>query len=251
MTLGPGDFTAECERAVAEAVAQVAKIKAAHAARDGAAVLAAYDAVTTALGDACSRAILAENVHSDPALRDAAETGEQALEAFAVDLSLDRDVYDALTAVDVSGEDDATKYWMERTRLEFRRAGVDRNEATRTRVKELNEELVRLGQEFARNIRNDVRTVHLAPAALEGLSEDYRRAHPPAQDGTVAVSTNYPDYLPFMTYARSAPARVRALDERALRRPPSRPGSGHGDAEWMTEGVPMLGSDLERVRMST
>src|SRR5262245_36996794 len=137
LTLAPRDFNAECERAIAAARAQVAKIKEAHAAGDRAAVLAAYDAATATLGDARARAILAENVHPDPARRGAAERGEQALGAFAVDLSLDRDVYDALTAVDVSGEDDATRHRMERTRLEFRRAGVDGDDAIRARVKAL------------------------------------------------------------------------------------------------------------------
>ena len=207
LTLTPAELTVACERTVAEARAQVARIKSAHAARDGAGVLAAYDAATATVDDARSRAILAENVHPDPVLRGAAEKAEQVLSAFAIDLSLDRAVYDALVGVDVSGEDAATRHWLEKTLLEFRRAGVDRDDATRARVKALNEELVRLGQEFTRNIREDVRTVGLPAAALEGLPEDYRRAHPPAPDGTVAVTTNYPDYLPFMLYAKSVTAR--------------------------------------------
>jgi len=206
LTLSPPEFAAECERAIAEAGVGVATIKAAHAARDGAAVLAAYDAVTATVDDARSRASLAENVHPDPAFREAAEKAEQALGAFVVELSLDRNVYDALVAVDVGGEDDATRYWIEKTLLEFRRAGVDRDDATRARVKALNEELVRVGQEFGKNIREDVRVIRLAPAELDGLPDDYRRRHP-AKDGVVAVTTNYPDYLPFMTYARSASAR--------------------------------------------
>jgi len=213
LTLTPAEFTEECERTVAEARAQVARIKSARAARDGAGVLAAYDAATATVDDARSRAILAENVHPDPALRVAAAKAEQALSAFAIDLSLDRDVYDALVGVDISGEDAATRYWLGKTLLEFRRAGVDRDDTTRARVKALNEELVRLGQEFTRNIREDVRTVGLPAAALEGLPEDYRRTHPPAPDGTVAVTTNDPDYLPFMLYAKSVAAREKLWRE--------------------------------------
>ena len=216
LTVAPREFAAECERAIAQARIGAATIKAVHAARDGAGVLAAYDAVTATVDDARSRASLAENVHPDPAFREAAEKAEQALGAFAVELSLDRDVYDALVAVDVAGEDDATRYWIEKTLLEFRRAGVDRDDATRARVKALNEELVRVGQEFGKNIREDVRTLRLAPAELDGLPDDYRRRHP-AEDGVVAVTTNYPDYLPFMTYAKSASARAtlwRAYRER-------------------------------------
>src|SRR5215468_4041157 len=213
LTLGPGEFIAECERAIADARVHVAKLKETHAAGDGASVLAAYDEATAAVDDARSRAILAENVHPDPALRVAAAKAEQALSAFAIDLSLDRDVYDALVGVDISGEDAATRYWLGKTLLEFRRAGVDRDDTTRARVKALNEELVRLGQEFTRNIREDVRTVGLPAAALEGLPEDYRRTHPPAPDGTVAVTTNDPDYLPFMLYAKSVAAREKLWRE--------------------------------------
>jgi len=216
LTLTPSEFAAECARAIAQARAGLATIKTAHAARDGAALLAAYDAMTVTVDDARSRASLAENVHPDPAFRDAAEKAEQALWAFAVELSLDRDVYNALVAVDMAGEDDATRHWMEKTQLEFRRAGVDRDDATRARVKALNEELVRVGQEFGKNMREDVRIIRLAPAELDGLPDDYRRRHP-AKDGMVVVTTNYADYLPFMTYARSASAREtlwRAYRER-------------------------------------
>ena len=41
---------------------------------------------------------------------------------------------------------------------DFRLAGVDRDSATRARVKALRDELVLIGQEFDRNIRDDVRT---------------------------------------------------------------------------------------------
>jgi thimet oligopeptidase len=83
---------------------------------------------------------------------------------------------------------------------------VDKDAATRARVRELNEELVRIGQEFQRNIRDDVRHVEVPPDALAGLPEDYVRAHPP-KGGAVTITTDYPDYVPFMTYARSSAAR--------------------------------------------
>ena len=73
----------------------------------------------------------------------------------------------------------------------------------------LQEELVRIGQEFDRNIREDVRTVELPPAALAGLPEDYVSAHKPGPDGKVRITTDYPDLLPFMTYAKDASAREK------------------------------------------
>jgi thimet oligopeptidase len=54
---------------------------------------------------------------------------------------------------------------------------------------------------------------------LAGLPEDYRRAHPAGQDGTVRISTNPPDMQPFMTYSQSAKARRALARESADRAP--------------------------------
>ncbi len=81
---------------------------------------------------------------------------------------------------------------------------MDKDAPTRVRVRALNEELVRIGQEFQRNIRDDVRQIEVSPAELLGLPDDYVKAH---ADGV--ITTDYPDYVPFMTYARSGPAREK------------------------------------------
>ena len=38
---------------------------------------------------------------------------------------------------------------------------------------------------------------------LAGLPQDYINAHPPDEDGKITITTDYPDYFPFMTYAQS------------------------------------------------
>jgi thimet oligopeptidase len=169
--------------------------------------LAEYDDATTTLSDASARASVARNAHPDEAMRAAAERCEQEVDALATEISLDRGVFEALRALDVSGEDAATRHFLARTLRDFRRAGVDKDEATRARVRALNEELVRIGQEFSRNIREDVRRIEIDPADLAGLPDDYVRAHPAGERGKVTITTDYPDYVPFMTYAPSARAR--------------------------------------------
>jgi thimet oligopeptidase len=84
---------------------------------------------------------------------------------------------------------------------------VDRDEATRGRVRSLREELVRIGQEFGRNVKDDVRRLELDPSDLAGLPADWIRSRPPRPDGKVVVTTDNTDYVPFMTYARSGRAR--------------------------------------------
>ena len=155
-----------------------------------------------------SRAGLFQQVHPDAEVRIQAERCEQSLRKIITELELSRPIYERVQSLDVSNEDPVTQRWVKHMLRDFRRAGVDRDEATRTRVKTLNEELVKLSQDFATNIRSDVRSITLeSAAALEGLPEDYIEAHAPAADGTITITTDYPDAIPFMTYAEDDAAR--------------------------------------------
>ena len=111
-----------------------------------------------------------------------------------------------------------TRHYVRRILRDFRLAGVDRDSATRARIKALREELVVIGQEFDRNIRDDVRTVEVGSAAqLAGLPDDYIAAHPPGPDGRIRLTTEYPDVFPVFTYARSDDAAAAAA--RRVRQP--------------------------------
>ncbi|HET7224724.1 MAG TPA: M3 family metallopeptidase [Candidatus Eisenbacteria bacterium] len=156
-----------------------------------------------------SQAGLIENVHPDAALRDAGEALSRVTAAFFTELSLDRGVYDALAALDLSGADPATRHYVTRTLRDFRLAGVDQDDATRERVRQLNEALVAISQEFSRNIRSDRRTVTATPEELEGLPPDVVARLTPAADGTVTLTTDYPDAMPVFAYARSEALRHR------------------------------------------
>ncbi|MCP3062867.1 Zn-dependent oligopeptidase [Myxococcus sp. K38C18041901] len=202
-------FTAACTADLERAQAQITALKQLDAKKDAQAVLAAYDEATGSLIAAANRSSLAREVHPLPAFRDSARECEQRVDALNVEISQDRGVYDALSAVDLSQADGPTKYWMERTLLDFRRAGVDRDDATRAKVKSLNEELLKLGQQFGKNIAEGVRQVSLSPKELAGLPEDYVKSHPVGKDGKVVITTNYPDYFPFMTYAKDGKAREK------------------------------------------
>src|SRR5215213_1650 len=173
-----------------------------------------YDEVLIHLDAAGSQAGLIQEVHPDAALRDAAEKASQKTQAFSTDLSLNRAVYDALSALDLKGADEATRYYVEKTLRDFRLAGVDKDEATRKRIKALRDELVLIGQEFARNIRDDKRTVIANDASeLEGLPADYIARHKPGPDGKITLTIDYPDSLPVFSYAKNEGLRKRMYME--------------------------------------
>ena len=66
---------------------------------------------------------------------------------------------------------------------------------------------------------NDVRRVTVGSVAeLEGLPPDFIASHPPAADGSIVLTTDYPDAFPVFDYARSDDLRRRmrvAFDSRA------------------------------------
>jgi thimet oligopeptidase len=81
---------------------------------------------------------------------------------------------------------------------------VDKDEATRKRIKEIDDELIKAGQQFSRNIVDDVRHITVKSVEeLKGLPADYIEGHKPNEKGEIVITTNYPDYIPFMTYADS------------------------------------------------
>ncbi len=206
LTASPEEFLAACRAGMLRARELVAALKAMALPRDRGA-LDLFDGAFAELGDASARASLARNVHPSEPMRSVAETCEQEVDALSTELSLDRGLYDALVGIDLGGADPATRWFVEKSLRDFRRAGVDRDEATRARVKTLREELVRIGQEFGKNVKDDVRSLELDPGEMDGLPEDWKRAHPPGPNGKVVVTTDNTDYVPFVTYARSGQAR--------------------------------------------
>ena len=181
--------------------------------------LVPYDQLMRELDRAASEASLIRNVHPDSTLRQAAERSDQRVSAFATDVSLDRQVFDAISAIELKDVDPITRHYLSRVLRDFRLAGVDQDSTTRGRIKALRDELVMIGQEFDRNVRDDVRKIDVASATeLEGLPADFIAAHPPGPDGRIQLTTDYPDVFPVFTYARSDDLRrrVRAqFDNRA------------------------------------
>jgi thimet oligopeptidase len=220
---GPGFLRDGCRADLERARAAAEALKAAGPAaarREARATLEALDGAFSALSEAGARASLARNVHPEAAVRDAAEEAEQEAAALSTELSLDRGLFDLLAAIDPAGLDPVAGYFHMKSLRDFRRSGVDQDDATRARVQALQEELVRIGQEFGRNIRDDVKKVTLPVGALSGLPADWRATHPVAADGTVVITTDPTDYVPFMTYARSEPARAELWRAHRLRAHP-------------------------------
>ena len=202
---------------IARAAALVGRI--ATESGDTSTVLSTLNDIGLELATADAECGLLSEVHPDAVVRAAAEEIVREIAAFSTDLQQHRGLYDALGALDEVSLDELERRLVFLQRRDMKRAGVELGGAEQQRVRELRQELVAIGQAFARNIRDGTRSVEIDPADLAGLPEDYVMAHPAGEGGKVRITTDSPDYIPFISYAKSGEARqalMRASHTRAV-----------------------------------
>jgi thimet oligopeptidase len=170
-------------------------------------VLRRWDEVTLALSNVGAIAGLYSNAHPDLEVRTASEEAEIEVDKLVTELRQDRELYDVFAALDPAALDPTGARLLDKTLEEFRRAGVDQDDATRARLAEISERITAIDQEFSRNIRDDVRSVKATREQLGGLPEDWLEAHPADDDGLVTVTTDYPDAVPARMFVRDADIR--------------------------------------------
>ncbi len=170
-------------------------------------VLTLWNDSDLGLQNAASVTSLLAEVHPDADVRTLADDRAQDVSRAATDRGLDRELYEVVAGTDGEGLDDQSARLRERVLRDFRRSGVDRDEATRARLRAIAERLTVLDQDFGRAVRDDVRSISLRPEQLAGLPQDFVDAHPAGDDGLVTVTTDYPDAIPFRTFAHDGQAR--------------------------------------------
>src|SRR6266567_4353721 len=172
--------------------------------------LAPYDETIRQINASLYLSALMQQVHPDATFRDHATEMVRKASAVQTALSLNRDVYHALSKLDVSKADPATQYYVKRQLLEFQLAGVDKDDATRAQLKKLSDELTDEQSTFERNISDDQKKVEVTdPKELDGLPQDYIDRHKPGADGKIYVTTNYPDAIPALKFSKSDDFRRR------------------------------------------
>ena len=188
------------------AVAQVVAITGTHTVEN---TLKPYDEAQNQLALAGSEAGVLFAVGDTAALRDKAQALEQIISTANTELSLNPAVYKALSSVDAKQADPATKHYLDRTLLEYRLAGVDKDEATRKHIRETQDKITALALTFNRNVQDGLKRITCTKAELDGLPEDFVARHAPSADGTYTLTTDSPDFIPVLTFAKNADLRRR------------------------------------------
>lgn len=177
----------------------------------------AFDAMVAAIQDAVCIPQLMSVGHPNPAVREAAMGAEPKADAFQSQLYTDDAVAKVLrtfaespaelTAVQKRCVDDVLR--------EYRRNGLSLDAAGRDRLRELNERITALSQEFEKNLAETSLWIDVRPEQLDGMSAAFIANHPPGSSGLVRITTDYPDLVPFLRFAkdRDAARELYALSD--------------------------------------
>ncbi len=207
----PAAVTARCEAGLALGT----KAEKAMEARKGPATMAgdykAYDTLTLVVGDASNEMYLLSQTSTVKEVRDAAEACLPKLSDLGTAIGLSRPIYDRLAAIPTKGLDAKSAFTLKKQLTNYRLSGVDKDEATRARVKSLNTEITEAGILFEKNIRDDKGDIALKPEELKGLPQDYIDAHKPGADGLVHLTYDYPDVIPVFDFADLRETRKKVL----------------------------------------
>ncbi len=148
--------------------------------------------------------------HPDGTTRAAAKECEPKVDAFQTSMWLDADLAGVMKAYAAKKD----KLEGERAQLladilrDFRRNGLELPADKQTRLRELNAAIIRAGLEFMSNIGGDVGSIEIDPKDLAGLPKEYIAGHTPNAKGKVTITTDTPDYTPFITYAKNRKAAL-------------------------------------------
>jgi thimet oligopeptidase len=154
------------------------------------AALAVWDQLSLELSNVSALGGLFSNVHPLEAVRDTAERAEQDAMRLSTELTLDRRIYDVFAGLEPAGLDPQSARLLDKVLETFTRAGVDGDEETRARVTAINERITEVDQAFGKVIRDDVRSIKVAPERLDGMPADWMAAHPVDDEGLVTITTH-------------------------------------------------------------
>ena len=157
-----------------------------------------------------SRAGLYSNVHPNKEVRSAAEVCEQRFVEVSTDIGLSRTIYDQLQHVDSAKLSLTDKRYLDHLLRDYHRSGVDKDQATRDKIKQLSEEINLVGQQFDKNYREGGKKIEVnSVKELKGLPQDFIERHKPNAEGKIILTTDSPDYMPIMQYAKNDALRER------------------------------------------
>lgn len=197
-----------CEGSIQRAKVTLDEIRALDGADDAAltweATLGRLDHVRQALRNAGDFPALMAVAHPDDQVREKAKLCEPKIDKLETSIWLDAKLARVMKRYATKKEPitGVRARLLEHTLRDFRRNGLDLDAQSQARVREINEELTKLGLDFDTNLAESHLSLAVSPEQLDGLPKEWLLSHPPNKEGLVEITTDYPDYFPVLQYAK-------------------------------------------------
>ncbi len=181
-------------------------------------VLDVWDDTATVLEDAFGVISLLNSVHPDSDVRDAADVALVQESSFLTDVFQNDAFYDRVQRV--VPKSIAARELRKHLLESFEDSGVSLPPGKRQRYKDISERLTELGQEFAKNVRENDTRLTFTLDECRGLPQAWLERMPRDESGNVVLGFDYPDYVPFLMNALDEDARRRYWTANTLRGTP-------------------------------
>ncbi|HVG23771.1 MAG TPA: M3 family metallopeptidase [Thermoanaerobaculia bacterium] len=202
------EVTRQCERALERARELLARIEAVPLdAVTVENVLDVWDDTATIMEDVFGPISLLNSVHPEAEVRDAADLALIQESSFLTDVFQNEAFFARVQRV--VPQSVAAREMCRHLMEAFEDSGVSLPPEKRQRFKEISERLTELGQEFAKNIRENAARLTFTPEECRGLPSSWLDRVPRDEEGNVVVGFDYPDYVPFLMNAQDEDARRR------------------------------------------
>ena len=172
----------------------------------------AYDQLLAKYSTITSSIYLIAYTHPVSIIRNAALESNTILSKFGNGFRLNEDLYMAIKSYSKCDEAKKLKGYqakfLSEIITEFERNGFALSKEERDQLKEINNELSTISDQFSENIASFQDFLIVSDAEMDGLPQDYKEARK-QEDGNYKVDLSYPSYYPFMKYCNSDKARKK------------------------------------------
>jgi thimet oligopeptidase len=206
--LTAAELTSRCEQGLAEArllLERIESVPLADVTVEN--VLDVWDDTAVVLENVFGPISLLNSVHPDSEVRDASDLALIQESSFLTDVFQNERFFERVQRV--TPHSVAAREMRKQLLEAFEDSGVSLPPEKRQRFKEISDRLTELGQEFAKNIRENATRLTFTPEECRGLPQSWLDRMPRDEQGKVVVGFDYPDYVPFLMNAQDEDARRR------------------------------------------
>lgn len=169
--------------------------------------LARWDQIFAEFEDFIGPVGFYSNVNPSAEVRQAADDCEVKINQYQTEIYQDAALYQQIKKIKTTNDIDA-KYRQDILN-DFEDMGIQLSKDQQARLKIILDNLTKIEQEFARNIRDNPEKVEFSADELRGLPNSYIANLKKNEQGQYLLGFDYPEYLPFMQLADSDDARKR------------------------------------------